>query len=77
MAMTVKYTWTPPLASPAEAPRGDDKQRYAVMKMMLIESLEFSNFRRCDYLDFDNVSRRIYEEASNVVGRKLPYPGDQ
>lgn len=76
MAMTDKHTWTPPLASPAEAPRGDDKQRYAVMKMRPIESLKFSDFMRSGYLDFDNVLRRIYEEGSKVVGRDLSYPGD-
>ena len=42
----------------------------------LEEALEFSEFTKAGYLDVDDVLRPIYEEASEVVGREFPYPGD-
>ncbi len=77
MAVTEEHTWAPPLASPAQAPRADDKQRYAKMKGIPIESLEFSDFTKSGYLDVDDVLRPIYEEASEAVGKKFAYPGDK
>lgn len=77
MAVTEEHTWSPPLASPAQAPRPDDKQRYAKLKGIPVESLEFSDFTKSGYLDVDDVLRPIYKEASSVVGQEFPYPGDQ
>jgi len=77
MAVTEEHTWSPPLASPAQAPRPDDKQRYAKLKGIPVDSLEFSDFTKSGYLDVDDVLRPIYKEASSVVGQEFPYPGDQ
>ena len=77
MAATEEHTWSPPLASPAEPPKPTDKEEYAKMKDMPVEALQFSDFTRSGYLDVDDALRPIYEEASEVVGRDFPYPGDQ
>ncbi len=77
MAVTEEHTWSPPLASPAQPPRPDDKQRYAEMQGMSIESLEFSDFTKSGFLDVDDVLRPIYEDASKAMGREFPYPGDK
>ena len=77
MAVTEEHTWAPPLASPAQPPKADDKQTYAKMQGMSVEALEFSDFTKSGYLDVNDVLRPIYEEASQVVGREFPYPGDQ
>lgn len=77
MAVTEEHTWAPPLASPAQAPRPDDKERYAKMNDMPVESLEFSDFTKSGYLDVDDVLRPIYQEASEAVGREFPYPSDK
>jgi ribonuclease Z len=77
MAATEEHTWSPPLAAPAKAPKPEDKGTYAKMKGMPVESLQFSDFTKSGYLDVDDVLRPIYEEASEVVGRKFPYPGDK
>lgn len=76
MAVTEEHTWSPPLASPAVPPKPTDKQKYAEMKNMPVESLQFSDFTKSGYLDVDDVLRPIYEDASKAVGRELPYPGD-
>ena len=77
MAVCEEHTWAPPLASPAQPPRPDDKQNYAKMKEIPVEALEFSDFTKSGYLDVDDVLRPIYEEASEVVGREFPYPADK
>lgn len=64
MAVCEEHTWSPPLASPAQAPRPDDKQRYAQMNNMPVEAFEFSDFTKSGFLDVDDVLRPIYEEAS-------------
>ena len=46
MAVTEEHTWAPPLASPAQPPKPGDKAKYAEMKNMPIESLEFSDFTK-------------------------------
>lgn len=77
MAATEEHTWAPPLASPAQAPKPDDKQNYARMNNMPVEALEFSDFTKSGYLDVDDALRPIYQEASEVLGREFPYPGDK
>ena len=77
MAVTEEHTWSPPLASPAVAPKPEDKKTYAEMKRMSIKALEFSDFTKNGYLDVDDVLRPIYEDAREKVGREFPYPGDK
>ena len=39
--------------------------------------LQFSEFTKDGFWDVDDVLRPIYEEASQVMGREFPYPGDK
>ena len=77
MAVTEEHTWAPPLASPAQPPKPEDKNTYAKMMGMPVESLEFSDFTKSGYYDVDDVLRPIYKEASDKLGREFPYPGDK
>lgn len=77
MAVTEERTWSPPLARPAVAPDPGDKGKYAKMKGIPIEALQFSEFTKSGFWDVDDALRPIYEEASRAVGREFPYPGDK
>ena len=73
MAVVEEHTWAPPLASPAEPPRLEDRKPW---EESLGVSLQFSDFTKSGFWDVDDVLRPIYQEASDVVGREFPYPGD-
>jgi ribonuclease Z len=74
MAEVDHHTWAPPLASPAEPPKLEDRKPY---EKKLGVSLEFSDFTKSGYWDVDDVLRPIYEEAGKALGREFPYPGDE
>jgi len=74
MAEVDHHTWAPPLASPAEPPKLEDRQPY---EKKLGVSLAFSDFTKNGYWDVDDVLRPIYEEAGKALGREFPYPGDE
>ncbi len=69
------HTWAPPLASPAEPPRMEDRAKVA--EKLGVESLDYSPFIAEGVWDVDDVLRPIYEEAGEKLGRKFPYPGDK
>ena len=69
------HTWAPPLASPAEPPRIEDRAKVA--EKLGVESLDYSPFIAEGVWDVDDVLRPIYEEAGEQLGRKFPYPGDK
>lgn len=69
------HTWAPPLASPAQPPRMED--RVKVAEKLGVESLDYSPFIAEGAWDVDDVLRPIYEEAGEKLGRKFPYPGDK
>jgi len=69
--------WSPPLARPAVAPDPADKGKYAKMKGIPIEAMQFSEFTKSGFWNVDDALRPIYEEVSRVVGREFPYPGDE
>ena len=73
MAVTEEHTWAPPLASPAVAPKMEDRKRF---EEQLGVSLQFSQFTRDGFWDVDDVLRPIYKEAGEAVGREFKYPGD-
>ena len=77
MAVTEEHTWSPPLSRPAVPPKPEDKNTFAKSHGIPVESIEFSDFTKAGYWDVDDVLRPIYEEASEVVGREFPYPGDK
>jgi ribonuclease Z len=77
MAAVEEHTWAPPLASPAVPPKLEDRKKYAEMKDLPLDALEFSDFTKSGFWDVDDVLRPIYKEAGEAVGREFPYPGDE
>jgi ribonuclease Z len=74
MAVVEERTWSPPLASPALPPDMADR---AETSARLGWELGYTDFIAGGELDVDDVLRPIYEEASQVLGREFPYPGDE
>mgnify|MGYP000144459310 CR=1 FL=1 len=74
MAVVDHHTWAPPLASPAELPKPEDRK--AVAQQLGVDSLDYSSFIAEGVWDVDDVLRPIYQEASEILGREFPYPGD-
>lgn len=77
MAVVEEATWAPPLSRPAVPPRPEDKNTFAKNTGVPLEALQFSEFIKSGSWDVDDVLRPIYQEASEVVGREFPYPGDE
>jgi ribonuclease Z len=76
MAVVEEATWSPPLASPAVAPKPEDKATFAESSGVPVEAIGFSDFTKEGFWDVDDVLRPIYEDASKTIGREFPYPGD-
>jgi ribonuclease Z len=76
MAAVEEATWSPPLASPAVPPKPEDRTAFSKSTGVPLDKLEFSDFVKSGFWNVDDVLRPIYEEASEVVGRDFPYPGD-
>ncbi|WP_136797483.1 guanitoxin biosynthesis MBL fold metallo-hydrolase GntH [Desulfosediminicola ganghwensis] len=74
MAEVDHHTWAPPLASPAEPPKPEDRQAQA--QKLGVDSLDFSPFIAEGVWDVDDVLRPIYQEASKKLGREFTYPAD-
>lgn len=72
MMVAEEHTWAPPVTRPAAPPKPEDRKPW---EAKLGVPLEFSEFTESGYWDVDDVLRPIYEEASEVVGRKFEYPG--
>ena len=77
MAVTEEATWAPPLAAPAEPPSLDDRVAFADENGLDQDKMGFSEFTESGVWDVDDVLRPIFEEASEVLGRDFPYPGDE
>ena len=71
MGVADDHTWAPPLASPAVAPKIEDRKPW---EEKLGVSLDFSDFIKSGFWDVDDVLRPIYKEASEANGREFPYP---
>ncbi|MHA3980626.1 guanitoxin biosynthesis MBL fold metallo-hydrolase GntH [Halovulum sp. GXIMD14794] len=76
MAATEEATWSPPLAAPAEPPSEADREEFAQRVGIDVSNIGFSEFTQGGFDDVDDVLRPIFEEASEVLGREFPYPGD-
>ncbi|NOD65869.1 MULTISPECIES: guanitoxin biosynthesis MBL fold metallo-hydrolase GntH [unclassified Ruegeria] len=76
MAATEERTWAPPLAAPAQAPDMQDRVNFSEKAGVPQDVLTFSEFTLGGVDDVDDVLRPIYEEASEVLGKDFPYPGD-
>ncbi|WP_170570230.1 guanitoxin biosynthesis MBL fold metallo-hydrolase GntH [Ruegeria atlantica] len=77
MAIVDEDTWSPPLASPAEAPDPQDRADFAETVGMSADVIGFTDFIENGKWDVDDVLRPIFEEASEALGQEFPYPGDQ
>jgi ribonuclease Z len=78
MAVVEEATWAPPLTGPAELPGENDQQNYSDASGVPVENMTNSDFIKGGRWDgVDEALRGVYEEASEVVGREFPYPGNE
>ena len=77
MAATEEHTWAPPLAAPAQPPSLDDRVAFVEEYGLDQEKVGMSEFTKSGYWDVDDVLRPIFQEASEMLGREFPYPGDE
>ena len=77
MAEVDHHTWAPPLGAPAKAPSLEHRAAFAERAGLDLEKVGFSEFTENGFWNVDDVLRPIFEEASEVVGREFPYPGDE
>jgi ribonuclease Z len=75
MAVVDEHTWAPPLTSKPELPHKDDTENYSKEMNVDIKKMGYSDFiKQGRWSDVDEANRRIYEEASENLGRKFEYP---
>jgi ribonuclease Z len=79
MAVVEEATWAPPLVGAPEPPGGDrDRQKFSKNSGVPVDALLYSDFIIDGrWGEVDEALRGIYEEASEVLGRKFTYPGDE
>ena len=77
MAEVDHHTWSPPLGAPAEPPSLADRDEFAARAGISPDDIGFSDFTKAGFWNVDDALRPIYEEASEVLGREFPYPGDE
>ena len=78
MAAIEEATWAPPLTGEAQLPGKNDRQNYSDATGVPVENMNNSDLiANGRWTDVDDVLRGVYKEASEVVGRELPYPADQ
>ena len=72
-------TWAPPLVNAPEPPGGDrDRQAFSKETGVPMEALLYSDFVKGGrWGEVDDSLRGVYQEASEVLGREFPYPGDE
>jgi ribonuclease Z len=78
MAIVDEHTWSPPLASEAEAPGGDaDREKYSEKTGVPLDDLQYSEFIIDGRWDgVEEALRGVYKEAEEALGREFVYPGD-
>ena len=76
MAAVEEHTWAPPLASAAQPPGGDaDREKFSKSSGVPVDALRYSKFiSEGRWPGVDEANRKIYEEASEALGREFPYP---
>ncbi len=79
MAVVEEHTWAPPLAGAAEPPGGDaDKQKFSESSGVPVDAMAYSDFiKKGRWGEVDEVLRGVYKEASEALGQKFVYPGDE
>ncbi len=75
MAVVEEHTWAPPLAGEPKLPQKGDRERFSRDSGVPVEAMLYSDFviggRWGEVVE---ALRRIYEEASEKLGREFPYP---
>ena len=75
MAAVEEHTWAPPLAGKARLPQDGDVKKYSKQMKVAIKKMGYSDFiMQGRWKEVDESLRGVYEEASEVVGRKFEYP---
>jgi ribonuclease Z len=78
MAVVEEATWAPPLVGEAKPPGGDvDRKAFSDEMGVPMDSMLYSDFISSGrWSDVDDALRKIYQEASEMLGRKFDYPSD-
>ncbi len=75
MAVVEEHTWAPPLAGEPKLPQKGDRERYSRDSGVPVEAMLYSDFVIGGrWGEVNEALRRIYEEASEKLGREFPYP---
>ena len=75
MAVVEEHTWAPPLAGEAKLPQEGDRAKYSSSAGVSVEALSYSDYiSEGRWADVDEALRKVYEEASEAVGREFKYP---
>lgn len=78
MAVVEEHTWSPPAGSPAQPPKDSDKAQFSKDAGVPPEAMVYSDFIKAGvWTGVDEVLRGVYQEASEALGRKFPYPEKQ
>lgn len=75
MAVVEERTWAPPLVGDPELPKQDDTANYSKEMGVPTDAMGYSDeVKGGRWTDVDEVLRGIYEEASEMLGKKYEYP---
>jgi len=78
MAVVEEATWAPPLAGKPALPGKDDQKNYSAQSGVPVENMRNSKFIAGGrWGGVDDAMRAVYDEASEKLGRKFKYPGDE
>ena len=75
MAVVEERTWAPPLVGEPELPKQDDTANYSKEMGVPTDAMGYSEeVKGGRWTDVNEVLRGIYEEASDMLGKKFEYP---
>ena len=79
MAAVEEHTWAPPLAGVAKPPGGgSDRRKFSESSGVPVDAMLYSDFIiKGRWGEVDEALRGVYKEASEALGRKFVYPGDE
>ncbi len=77
MALVEEHVWNPPMADPALPPDPSEMTSFAENRTGGVVPGYSDFIVNGRWEGVDDVLREIYREASEVLGREFPYPGDE
>jgi len=77
MALVEEHVWNPPMADPALPPDPSEMTPFAENRTGGVVPGYSDFIVNGRWEGVDDVLREIYREASEVLGREFPYPGDE